>query len=219
MRYKTGTPRSELELGLLDKLIGPDHYVRLLDVFIESAVGASEESYSHKGLKGEGQKPYGARTMLKLYLYGYLNGVNSSRRLERECGRNIEVLWLLENLAPDFKTIADYRKDQGEAIRRLTHQFNQFLKSEGYISGKSVSIDGTKVKAHTHRDTLSVAKIEKRLSRIDREMTSYLKALDYQDQVEEKLAELGDLADQQAAALEKIAQLQAEIAALQKKKK
>jgi transposase len=219
MRYKQGESRDKLSLGLLEELVAKDHYIRLLDAFIEGVVSSSESSYSQKGLSTTGQRPYGARTMLKLYLYGYLNRVTSSRRLEAEASRNIELIWLLENLQPDFKTIADYRRDNGEAIRSLLKAFNQFLVSHKYIDGKQVSVDSVRLKANTNRNAQSLKKIEGRLKHIDKQMTQYLNALNLNDEGELKLEQLCELDRTKKQAMAKIAELNKEIEDLQKKKK
>ena len=219
MRYKEGTPREELSLGPIDGLIGEEHYIRLLDEFVERAVEVSEERYTQKGKSKEGQRPYGARTMLKLYLYGYFNGISSSRRLAKETHRNLEVIWLLNQLQPDFKTIADYRRDNGEAIRILLKQFQNFLVSNSYIEAKQVSVDSVRLKANTSRNATSLKKIEGRLRQIDKQMTQYINAMNLNDEKELKLEILSDLAIQEQVALDKIAQLNEEIEDLLKKKK
>lgn len=218
MRYKQGTARSDLSLGPIEQLINTDHYIRILDEFIDGAVSVAECEYTQKGNQSIGQRPYGARTMLKLYVYGYLNRVTSSRRLEAEAGRNIELIWLLEGLAPDFKTIADYRRDNGTGIRSLLKQFQQFLVANSYIKGKRVSIDSVRLKANTNRNAVSLKKIEGRLKQIDKQLNQYMKALNLNDAGELKLEELCELDRREEQALAQIAALNAEIEDLVKKK-
>ena len=218
MRYKEPSSRSELALGLVEDLVDQEHYIRLLDEFVERAVSADEESYSQKGQSQIGQRPYGARTLIKLYLYGYLNRISSSRRLEVETHRNIEMIWLLGGLQPDFKTIADYRRDHGESIRRLFKQLNAFLKSGGYLEGKQVSIDGMRAKANANRGALSIKKIENRLKRLDQELEKYVSQLNYNDEVDDRLDRLDALADKEKESIERIAELHEEIQDLLKKK-
>src|SRR6202030_3052778 len=121
-------------------------------------------------------------TMLKLYIYGYLNRVPSSRRLERECQRNIEMIWLTGQLAPDFKTIADFRKDNGKAIREVCREFVALCRKLDLFSAASVAIDGSKFKAVNARDkNFTEAKMKRRLERIDESIARYLAQLETAD--------------------------------------
>jgi transposase len=217
-RKKEPQDRQSLDLGLVEDLIAPDHYIRLLAAFVEKAVSENEEYYTTKGLGPIGQRPYGADTMLLLYVYGYLNRISSSRRLEVEAQRNIELIWLLGGLRPDFKTIADYRRDHGEQIRQLLRQFQQFLKDHAYVEGRQMTVDGMRTKANTARRTWSVKKIDNRLQYLDAKLNSYLKELQENDQVEDLRADLTELDKEKGAAIEQIARLQQEIADLLKKK-
>jgi hypothetical protein len=120
--------------------------------------------------------------LLKLYLYGYLNRVHSSRRLEREAGRNLEVMWLLGRLAPDFKTIADFRKDNGPAIKQVCAQFVELCREMGLLSKASVAIDGSKFKAVNNRDkNFTTAKVERRRKQLEESVARYLSQLDTAD--------------------------------------
>lgn len=208
MRYKKGIERDKLNLGLVENLICTDHYIRILDLFVDRSVSSDEESYSQKGKSKTGQRPYGSRTFLKLYIYGYFNRISSSRKLEQETQRNIELIWLLKGLQPDFKTIADYRKDNGEAIRQVLKDFKRFLQENGYIKGEKVSIDGTRVKANTNRSALSVKKIENRLTKLNKELDKYTMSLNLNDALEKETL----------LAMQKIAELHEEIEDLLKKK-
>src|ERR1700720_641484 len=121
-------------------------------------------------------------TLLKIYIYGYLNRVPSSRRLERECQRNIELVWLTGQLAPDFKTIADFRKDNGKAIREVCREFVALCRKLGLLSAASVAIDGSKFKAVNARDkNFTEAKMKRRLERIDESIARYLSQLETAD--------------------------------------
>ena len=120
--------------------------------------------------------------LLKLYVYGYLNRVQSSRRLEREAGRNVEVLWLLGRLAPDHKTIADFRRDNGSAIRKVCAQFIELCRRIGLLSVASVAIDGSKFKAVNNRDrNFTRAKMARRMQQIEDSVARYLHQLDTAD--------------------------------------
>src|SRR5262245_54931493 len=128
----------------LDDYVAEDNPVRIVDVFIDeldlSALGFADAAAT-------GRPGYSPATMLKLYLYGYLNQVPSSRRLEREAGRNIELMWLTGKLAPDFKTIADFRRDNGEAIRAVCRQFVVLCRQFNLFTRAVVAIDGSRFKA------------------------------------------------------------------------
>jgi hypothetical protein len=119
---------------------------------------------------------------LKIYVYGYLNRVQSSRRLERECQRNIELVWLTGRLMPDFKTVADFRKDNGEAIRKVCREFVLLCRRLELFSEGSVAIDGSKFKAVNARDrNFTQAKMQRRLEQIDESIARYLSQLDSAD--------------------------------------
>jgi hypothetical protein len=123
--------------------------------------------------------------LLKLYIYGYLNRVQSSRRLEREAGRNVEVMWLTGRLAPDHKTIADFRKDNGRAIRQVCARFVALCRAMGLLTQASVAIDGSKFKAVNNRDrNFTRAKMERRMAQIEESVARYLQQLDTADRQE-----------------------------------
>ena len=126
-----------------------------------------------------GSPSYHPSSLLKLYIYGYLNRVQSSRRLEREAGRNVEVMWLLGRLAPDHKTIADFRKDNGGAIKKVCARFVELCRRMGLLSKASVAIDGSKFKAVNNRDkNFTSAKIERRRKQLEESVSRYLSQLD-----------------------------------------
>ena len=151
----------------LDDLVGPDTPVRVIDAIVDAIIEKNPEAFSAKGQSPLGRRAYNPGTFLKLYIYGYLNGISSSRKLEIEAHRNIELIWLLGNLRPDFKTIADYRKDNGDEIKLLTRRFREFLRDQGLIGGKRVGIDGTRVKANADRIILTDNKIERLIKSIN----------------------------------------------------
>jgi transposase len=122
-----------------------------------------------------GRPSYHPSVLLKLYIYGYLNRVQSSRRLEREAGRNVEVMWVTGRLAPDHKTIADFRKDNGRAIRRVCARFVALCRTMGLLTEASVAIDGSKFKAVNNRDkNFTRAKMERRMAQIEQSVARYL---------------------------------------------
>ena len=157
----------------LDDYISEDSAVRVIDVFIDDL------DISGLGFKTEandtGRPAYHPTTMLKIYVYGYLNRVQSSRRLEREAGRNVELMWLTGRLAPDFKTIADFRKNNGEAIRLVCREFVMLCRKLNLFADAFVAIDGSKFKAVNNRDrNFTKAKMKRRLQQIDESIERYL---------------------------------------------
>jgi transposase len=150
-RFIESCDRREVQLlpDCVDDYVAEDSQVRVIDVFVDeldlSTLGFSDAAAT-------GRPGYHPATMLKLYLYGYLNQVQSSRRLEREAGRNLELMWLTGRLAPGFKTIADFRRDNSEAIRATCHQFVVLCREVGLIAGGTVAVDGSRFKAVNTRD-------------------------------------------------------------------
>ena len=132
-----------------------------------------------------GRPAYHPAVLLKLYIYGYLNRVQSSRRLEREAGRNVEVMWLTGRLVPDHKTIADFRKDNGRAIGQVCARFVVLCRTMGLFTAASVAIDGSKFKAVNNRDrNFTRAKMARRRAQIEASVARYLQQLDTADRQE-----------------------------------
>jgi transposase len=165
----------------LDDYVGDDNPVRAIDVFVD------ELDLAGLGFEGvepqaTGRPAYHPATLLKIYVYGYLNRVQSSRRLERECQRNVELVWLTGRLMPDFKTIADFRKDNGEAIRKVCRAFVLLCRRLDLLGDASVAIDGSKFKAVNARDrNFTEGKMKRRLEQIDESIARYLSQLDTAD--------------------------------------
>jgi transposase len=138
---------------------------------------------------GRGRPAYRPSVLLKLYIYGYLNRVQSSRRLEREAGRNVEVMWLTGRLAPDHKTIADFRKDNGRAIRKVCARFVSLCRRLDLFADAAVAIDGAKFKAVNTRDrNFTRAKMTRRMAQIEESADRYLHQLDSADRQEPSVA-------------------------------
>ena len=148
MRHITGESRQQTTLlpDTLDDYVDGDHPVRVIDVFVDT-LDIKVLGFSKAETQVTGRKPYHPGDLLKLYVYGYLNQTRSSRRLEKECHRNLELLWLMRRLAPNFKTISDFRKDNGTAVRGACRAFIQFCRQAGLLTGRLVAIDGSKFKA------------------------------------------------------------------------
>ena len=186
----------------VDDYVEEDSVVRVIDVFIDRL------DIPGLGFKAEaaetGRPGYHPRTMLKIYVYGYLNEVHSSRKLEREAQRNVELMWLTGRLAPDFKTIADFRKDNGEAIRLVCREFVMLCRKLNLLSS-TVAVDGSKFKAVNNRDkNFTRAKMKRRIAEVEKSIDRYLDQLERSDQaeppkdgrsVEEKIAALKEEMD------------------------
>ena len=214
MHYKEPKNRYQLMMSIcLDDFIPPNNPVRIIDAFIENIVDNNPEKFRYKGQNNIGQKAYSPKTFLKLYMYGYSNSITSSRKLEIEAQRNIEVKWLLGDLQPDFKTIADYRKDNREQVKLVAREIRKFLKDQEMIDGELVAIDGTKVKANANRNILNVKKIKNRLKEIDQQIDKYLEEIKIQDIEEEIIEEenIDEPSQINKQAIKRIAKLQEEI--------
>jgi transposase len=165
----------------LDDYVGDDNPVRAVDAFVEG-LDLGKLCFGRAVPLEQGRPGYDPATLLKIYIYGYLNRVPSSRRLERECQRNIELVWLTGQLAPDFKTIADFRKDNGNAIGEVCRSFVALCRKLDLLSVPSVAIDGSKFKAINARDkNFTEAKMKRRLERIDESIARYMAQLDTAD--------------------------------------
>ena len=174
----------------LDDYVTENNPVRVIEAFTDELDLAT---LGFDGVVPEitGRPAYHPATLLKIYLYGYLNRIASSRRLERETQRNIELMWLTGRLMPDFKTIADFRKDNGPAIRAVCSQFVALCRGLNLFTQAVVAIDGSKFKAVNNRDkNFTVAKVGKRIEQVDASITRYLAALDRADRDESNVAEV-----------------------------
>ena len=173
----------------LDDYVTEDNPVRVVEVFIDE-LDLAALGFDGVQPAATGRPAYHPSTMLKLYLYGYLNRLQSSRRPEREAGRNIELMWLTGRRAPDFKTIANFRRDNGPAIRAVCGQFVELCRRLKLFTKAIVAIDGSKFKAVNNRDkNFTVAKVDKRIEQVDASITRYLAALDRADREESDLTE------------------------------
>ena len=167
-RFVEGADRAQSTLlpDCLDDFIDESNPVRAIDAFVD-ALDLGELGFEVEPAT-TGRLSYHPSTLLKLYVYGYLNRVQSSRRLEREAGRNVEVMWLSGRLVPDHKTIADFRKDNGAAIRRVCARFVELCRAMGLLTKLSVVIDGSKFKAVNNRDrNFTRAKVVQRRAQLE----------------------------------------------------
>ena len=185
-RFVQGIDRAQSTLlpECLEDWIDEDNPVRVIDAFVD-ALDLSELGFAGIEPAATGRPGYHPSILLKLYIYGYLNRVQSSRRLEREAGRNLEVLWLLGRLVPDHKTIADFRKDNGSPLRKVCARFVELCREMGLLATASVAIDGSKFKAVNNRDrNFTAGKIERRWAQLEESVARYLAQLDTADRQE-----------------------------------
>jgi len=184
-RFVEGLERIQSTLfpETLEDFVADDNPVRVIEAFVET-LDLGEVGFGGVDPKATGRPAYHPSVLLKLYIYGYLNRVQSSRRLEREAGRNVEVMWLTGRLVPDHKTIADFRKDNGPAIGKVCAQFVTLCRRLGLLAA-SVAIDGSKFKAVNNRDrNFTAAKMKRRMAQIEESVARYLKQLDTADRQE-----------------------------------
>ncbi len=195
----------------LEDWIDEDNPVRVIDVFVDE-LDLGCLGFGRAVPEATGRPGYHPSVLLKLYIYGYLNRVQSSRRLEREAGRNVEVMWLTGRLAPDHKTIADFRKGNGAAIRKVCSQFVALCRQIGLFAAASVAVDGSKFKAVNNRDrNFTRAKMQRRMEQIETSVARYLDQLDSADRQEPSEART----TKTARLTEKIAKLREEMRRLE----
>jgi transposase len=210
-RFVQGEDRTQGTLlpELLDDYITEQNPVRIIDVFVDELDLAKLE-FDGVNPAATGRPAYHPAILLKIYIYGYLNRIQSSRRLEREAQRNVELMWLTGRLTPDFKTIANFRKDNGKAIRNVCRQFILLCQQLNLFSDAVVAIDGSKFKAVNNRDrNFTSAKLKRRMEEIEASIGRYLAALDTADRQEPAVAQA-----RSARLDEKITALKAQMQAL-----
>ena len=185
-RFIAGADRGQSTLlpECLDDWVDENNPVRVIDAFVE-ALDLAELGFAGVEPAATGRPAYHPSVLLKLYIYGYLNRVQSSRRLEREAGRNLEVMWLLGRRVPDDKVIADFRKDNGPALRKVCARFVALCREMGLLAKASVAIDGSKFKAVNNRDrNFTRGKVERRRAQLEESVARYLSQLDTADRQE-----------------------------------
>ena len=185
-RFIEGESRNQITLmpACLDDYIDVDNPVRVIDLFVDE-LDLVELGFDSTVAAATGRPGYHPALLLKIYLYGYLNRIQSSRRLERETQRNVELMWLTGQLSPDFKTIADFRHDNGKGIRNVCKRFVALCRQLNLFSQAVVAIDGSKFKAVNNRDkNFTPHKLEQRMKQIDESIERYLNALDTADRTQ-----------------------------------
>jgi transposase len=186
MNYIKGSDRGEVLLlpEALEDYIGPENPVRFIDAFV-GQLDLGKEGFRHGEMPETGRPPYDPGDLLRLYLYGYLNRVRSSRGLEREAARNLEVIWLLRKLRPDFKTIADFRRENATGIKAVGRQFLLLCRKLELFGGELVAIDSTKIKGQNAKGrNYSAAKVAALLGELEKKMSAYLRELEESDAAE-----------------------------------
>src|ERR1700746_2765060 len=186
MTYITGHDRSQLLLlpEAVDDDVGSDNPVRFIDAFVDGLELAAA-GFGRVAPKVTGRPAYAPGDLLKLYIYGYLNRVRSSRRLEAETHRNIEVIWLLRHLKPDFKTIADFRRDNRKAFRPVFRQFVLLCKQLDLFGRELLAVDGTRIKAVNNKDrNFTPASLSKFIRLAHAQLDDYFQRLDKSDATE-----------------------------------
>jgi transposase len=208
-RFVEGVDREQATLfpECLEDWIDQDNPVRAIDAFVDN-LDLPGVGFDGVAPEATGRPSYHPSGLLKLYIYGYLNRVQSSRRLEREAGRNVEVMWLTCRLVPDHKTIADFRKDNGPAIKQVCIQFVELCRQMGLLTTASVAIDGSKFKAVNTRDkNFTRGKVERRRAQLEKSVARYLAQLDTADLQEPS----EELAAKTAHLKEKLVKLESEM--------
>ena len=191
MKFIEGTHRHQTYFATLDDQVPADNAVRLIDAFVDK-LELAKLGFTNTVHKSEGRPPYEAAVLLKLYLYGYLNKIRSSRRLERECSRNIELQWLLKQLQPNYHTIADFRKLHSKALQNMFRLYVHFLSDAGLLGKSTIAIDVSKFKAvNSKKNNYNQNKIDKHRRFIEEKTNRYLQQLDELDAQENK--ESGDI--------------------------
>lgn len=183
-RYVTSnTNRNQISLlpMSLDEMINEDNSVRVIDAFADN-LNLNEMGFKYATTKATGRKPYSPADMLKLYLYGYFNGIRTSRKLEAECKRNIEVMWLLNEVKPDYRTIADFRKDNIMLLKNIFKHFSLLCNELGLYGKEFVAIDGSKFRANNARKkNLTKGKLAKMVTYFEQAAARYLELLEHSD--------------------------------------
>jgi transposase len=186
MGHVEGISRYQRQLlaASLDEMVSEDHFVRVVDAFIDR-LALGDLGFERVAAAETGRPGYHPAVLLKLYVYGYSSQMRSSRRLEKEAERNIEVQWLIDRQTPCFKTIADFRRDYPEAIVEVCREFTQFCKDQSLYGGEVVAIDGTKVEAvASHKKAITADQVKKRAAALDKKIKGYLEAMDEADREE-----------------------------------
>jgi len=210
MHHVKSEPRNQMQIFCLDQMVDPNSFVRIIDFFVDT-IDLKSFGFKNVILKEEGRPPIHPALLLKLYIYGYRYNVRSSRKLEREAMLNIEARWLLGEVTPSNKTIANFRKDYAKQFRAIFRKFVFLLKQLDLVEGKTIAIDSFKVRAQNSlKNNYNQAKIERHLDYIDNRIAEFEKALDQADNEENK-AELAAKIETQKVRKDKYEALETQI--------
>jgi len=186
MQHKQGEERNQMFMFSLESAIAADSFVRVVDIFVD-AIDLKSFGFSHVECHEEGCPPYPPSALMKLYLYGYRHGINTSRKLEREAQTNIEAMWLLSGLRPKYKTIANFRKNHPKAFREVFRRFVCLLKEWKLIDGETVAIDSFKIRAsNSLKNNFNASKLKHHIEYIDNQIKDYETLLDTCDKEEDR---------------------------------
>lgn len=191
MSYITGQNRGQITLfpETIDEYISQDNPVQVIDAFIEN-LDLDKAGFKRAKASKDGRPAYNPKDLLKLYIYGYFNKIRSSRKLMIECRRNVELMWLLKKLTPDFRTIADFRKENAKALKNVFKAFVKLCLDMNLYAKELIAIDGSKFRAVNSKDNnFTLSKLTDRLNRIDEHIFQYMKELDSSDKKEESSKE------------------------------
>ena len=181
MAFIEGTDRFQgqfMDFFTFDNLISDDNYVRIIDAFVNSLDIKDLGFITYSG-DSRGQKPYHTETLLKIHIYCFYNGIQSSRKQERECARNIELIWLTGNLKPDHSTISTFCKSNSDALKKVFKKFANICRKLGLYDFKILAFDGTKIKAHcSKKRAFTMEKLDKALLHIDEKINAYMSHID-----------------------------------------
>lgn len=184
MQFKQGTNRNQTSFTTLDQQVTANNAVRIIDAFVDK-LDLQQLGLSNTVHKSEGRPPFAPSLLLKLYLYGYFNKIRSSRKLQQECYRNIELRWLMQELTPNYHTIADFRKNNSHALKSLFKLYVQFLGEMNLLGKQTIGVDGSKFRAvNSSKNNYNQRKIEKHQAMIEEKADKYLKELDQLDKDE-----------------------------------
>ena len=184
MQFIQGHNRQQTYFTTPDDQVSVDNAARLMDTFIDK-LDLQKLGFTRTIHKSEGRPPYDPAVLLKLYLYGYLNKIRSSRKLQKECSRNIELQWLLHGLQPNYHTIADFRKEHAVPLQSMFKLYVHFLSDAGLLGKTTIAIDGSKFKAvNSKKNNYNQKKIDKHRQFIEDKTAKYLQELDQLDALE-----------------------------------
>jgi len=184
MQFIQGTNRHQTYFTALEQQVAANNPVRIIDVFVDK-LDLQKLGLNNNVPKSEGRPPYAAQLLLKLYLYGYLNKIRSSRKLEQECNRNVELRWLMQELSPNYHTIADFRKNHSDVLKNLFKLYVQFLDELNLLGKQTLAVDGSKFRAvNSRKNNYNQKKIDKHQAMIEEKADRYLKELDELDEDE-----------------------------------